>query len=142
MCARQRRLGHCATLLRGAFVLFVAVASKNPEMPEPDQLAAVPSAKQYWWSEAWAGSRLRFIATSSEIIGNVGLLLGLGIIYLVLRLLIVAGLPSEDIQFLERADLWAVKSVFLTFSFTFVIHSVIGSYASVAASIASIKEKS
>jgi hypothetical protein len=120
----------------------LGVASQHPEMAEPEQIPAASPVQRYWWAEAWAGARHRFIATSSEIRANVGLLLGLAIIYLFLRLLIVAGVPAEDIQFLERVDLWAVKAVFLTFSFTFVIHSAVGSYASVAASIASIKGKS
>jgi hypothetical protein len=111
-------------------------------MSEPEQPATVPSATQLWWDEAWVGARLRFIVTGSETIANVGLLLGLIVIYLVLRLAIVAGVPAEDIQFLERADLWAVKAVFLAFSSTFVIHSIIGSYTSVAAAIYSIKGKS
>lgn len=120
----------------------LAVASRHPEMADPEQPAAVPSAMQYWWAEAWTGARPRFVATSAEIIANVGLLLGLAIIYLFLRLLIVAGVPTEETKFLLRVDLWAVKAVFLTFSFTFVIQSVIGAYASVAASIRSIKGKS
>jgi hypothetical protein len=111
-------------------------------MPEPGLPATVPSAKRYWSAEAWAGARPRFIATSGEIIANVGLLLGLATIYLFLRLLIVAGVPPEEIKFLERVDLWAVKAVFFTFSFTFVIQSAMGSYASVTASIVAIKGKS
>jgi len=128
--------------LRLEVVHPLGVASLNPEMSEPEQPTVIPSRKQPWWAEAWSGARPRFIATSSEIIANVGLLLGLAIIYLFLRLLILAGVPAEEIQFLARVDLWAVKAVFLTFSFTFVIHSAIGSYASVAASITSIKGKS
>jgi hypothetical protein len=105
-------------------------------MSEPEPVAGIASPVQkYWWAEAWAGARARFVAVSAEIIANVGLLLGLAIIYLFLRLLIVAGVPAESIQFLERVDLWAVKAVFLTFSFTFVIQSLIGSYALVAGSI-------
>lgn len=111
-------------------------------MPEPEQTAVISSAQRYWWAEAWAEARPRFIATSTEIIVSVGLLLALAIFYLSLRLLIVAGVPAEGIEFLERADLWSVKAVFLTFSLGFVLQSVMGSYALVARSRNSIREKS
>jgi hypothetical protein len=111
-------------------------------MDEPHQTSALSSSQQYWWAEAWAGARPRFISISTEIIVSVALLLAFAVFYLFLRLLIVAGVPAEEIDFLKRADLWAVKAVFLTFSFAFVIQSVMGSYASVAGSIISIKEKS
>jgi len=72
---------------------------------------------------------------------SVALLLALAIFYLFLRLLIAAGVPAEEIDFLKRADLWAVKAVFLTFSFAFVVQSAISSYASVIDSKNSIREK-
>jgi len=97
-------------------------------MSEPEQMAsAVSRWQKYWWAEGWAGARPRFIATITEIIASVGLLLGLGIIFLVLRLLIVvAGVPAEDIKFFERVDLWAVKAVSVAFSLAFVIQLGIG----------------
>lgn len=91
----------------------------------------------------WLGARPRFIATGTEVIAIAGLLLGLGIIYLILRLLIVVvGVPADDVAFLERVDVWAVKGVSLTFSVTFVIQSVLGSYASLVRSKDSEKSKS
>jgi len=116
------------------------VASRHSDMDEHEQLSTTPSKQQYWWVEAWAGARARFIAIATEMIVSVGLLLGLATIYFSLRLLILAGVPAEELDFLKRADLWAVKAVFLTFSFAFVIQSVIGSYASITSSINSIKE--
>ena len=100
-------------------------------MSELGQISTPHSAKLYWWKEAWAGARPRFVATGTEVIASVGLLLALGIIYLVLRLLIgVAGVPADDVAFIERADVWAVKGVSLAFSVTFFLQSVIGSYGS------------
>lgn len=120
----------------------LGVASQHPGMAEPEQTYAASSVQRYWWAEAWAGARPRFIAISTEMMVSVALLLALAVFYLFLRLLIAAGVPAEEIEFLKRADLWAVKAVFLAFSSAFVIQSVIGSYASIASSIDSSKGKS
>jgi hypothetical protein len=99
-------------------------------MGEPEQIPEISFVQRYWWTEAWIGARPRFIAICTEIIGSVSLLLALAIFYLVLRLMIAAGIPAEEINFLKGADLWAVKAVFLTSSFTFVIQYAISCYAS------------
>jgi hypothetical protein len=112
-------------------------------MDQPEQVSTVSSLDRYWWAEAWAGARPRFIGISTELIVSVGLLLALGVFYLVLRFLVlVAGVPVEEVDFLKRVDLWAVRAVFLTFSIAFVIQLAIGAYASGKNAWDSTKEKS
>ena len=79
------------------------------------------------------------MAIGAEIMVSVALLLAFAVFYLFLRLLIVVGVPAEELEFLKRSDLWAVKAVFLTFSFAFVVQSALGSFASIKSSYGSIK---
>jgi len=78
----------------------------------------------------WWGARPQLIAIGGEVIRNLALILALAVLYLILRLVAVAGVPADDLAFLERVDVWAIKGVSLAFSVAFVLHSILGSYAS------------
>jgi len=111
-------------------------------MADPEQISTVSTVQRYWWAEAWLRARPRFIAVATELIVSVELLLALGFFYLVFRLLILLGVPSDSLEFLERVDIWAIKAVFLTFSAAFVIQFTLEAYISAKSSIVSIKGKS
>ncbi len=101
-------------------------------MSEPEQVVAA-HAKPYWWIEAWWNARGRVVAAFTELIATVALLVALGSIYFALRLMILAGMPADGIQFLESADFWAFKAVLLTFSIGFVLEAILSAKASLKA---------
>src|SRR5260370_26909178 len=111
-------------------------------MPEPEQVvAAVSPSQKHWLAEMWAGARPRFVATGSELIISVALLLSLAVFYLFLRLLIVMGVPAESVKNLEQIDFWFIYTVFVASGLLFVFEFIIGAYSQVSSSIKSTMGK-
>ena len=99
-------------------------------MADAEQSVLTSVVARRWFVEAWEAARPRAIVTLSEFIGNLVLLFCFAIFYLFLRLLVLVGVSVDDVAFLGKADLWAVKAVYLTSLFVFVGQSVLGAWSS------------
>ncbi len=110
-------------------------------MADPGQFSAVSVVQKHWLAEMWAGARPRFIATGSELIISVALLLSLAVFYLFLRLLIVVGVPAESVKILERIDFWFIYAVFVASGLLFIFEFIIGAYSQVTSSMKSAMGK-
>jgi hypothetical protein len=95
-------------------------------MSELEHLSGPTPAKRLWMAEAWAVARPRVVAITSELIVAVWILAALAIFYLFSRLIVLAGVPDEDVKFFQRLDRWGMDAVFMTFVALFVIEAIIG----------------
>jgi hypothetical protein len=127
----KARGAFCIRWTRLDTVYLLGVASSTYEMLEPEQVEPTSAqVKPYWWIESWSKARDRVVAAFAELIGTVTLLVALGLIYFVLRLMILVGMPADGIQFLEAVDFWAFKAVFITFAMAFVLEAILNAKSS------------
>jgi dolichyl-phosphate-mannose--protein O-mannosyl transferase len=81
-------------------------------LSDPILEVTASTQQQVWWREAWLGARKRIITILTELMVSTALGLSLALFYVLFRIFMIAGLPSDAFQFLEWLDSWAIRAVF------------------------------